>query len=88
MPSDEGIDVYYTTAPEDYDYGYVISTRTHGYSDERGRPYRQVLIPAEFATYQGSRYLSGLYPVWTPEEFAEQIDAGYVRHPVLDWQPE
>lgn len=51
-----------TSAPEAYDYGYVIPVPGIGDSDARF-----VLIPVESVDYQVSRYMSGMYHAerWT-----------------------
>jgi hypothetical protein len=65
--------VVVTTAPEPYDYGYVVPIPNIRVADslpidvqERlyDEPWRTVMIPTESTQYQTDRYLSGMYYVY------------------------
>jgi hypothetical protein len=58
----------YTTAPEAYD-GFGTTSDIVGTLD--GKPLRRVTIRDEHFTWQTQRYGSGMYPAFTPEQYAE-----------------
>jgi hypothetical protein len=69
----------YTTAPVDYDYGYVNVIEQYVGTTDNGKVIRRVEIPVERLEYQEGRYWSGMHRPWSPKEFAEMIDYGLVE---------
>ena len=72
----------YTTAPENYDYGYCESEVTPYVfirSDKQEFPIRKVEIPDESVDYQVGRYLSGLHMAVGEKSLQTELDYGYVK---------
>jgi len=74
----------FTTAPVDYDYGYVKVIEACAAITASGikRTYRRVEIPEDRVAYQCGRYQSGMHAAIDSREFAKLIDYGLVvtRH--------
>lgn len=66
----EGLITVITTAPANYDYGYVvIIEECLGTSKGKApKTYRKVAMPAHRVNYQCGRYGSGMHPAYVGEE--------------------
>ena len=67
----------YTTAPVDYDYGYVRPIADNVAVTDRGKVVRLVAMPAESVDYQCGRYGSGLNWCGGRREYDKMVAAGY-----------
>lgn len=64
--------IVYTTAPQDYDYGYMEEIGTHVATT--GTEFRVLIAHDEWRceNFQIPRYRSGLYPAYTLNEFKSE----------------
>lgn len=71
--------MFYTTAPEAYDYPYTVRGDApvgHMNLMVGEQSIYEVEIPAERLEYQMGRYQSGLYVCLTADELNEQVEVG------------
>jgi hypothetical protein len=72
-------DIYYTTAPEAYDYTGTKTLELTGYTTDRGKEYRKVFVPENNKSTQLPRYSSGNHGAFSQADFDSFVNYGSVK---------